>query len=88
MEDYYKVIGTNKQAVDYDINRNKRTEEEKLEFIKEKYESQIRIIENRKSIARTQNNQEKLEELDRQVEVIMSAYEQIKSSILEQKQEY
>lgn len=87
MEDYYKIIGTNKHAVDYDINGKKRTVEEKLEFIKEKYEYQIRIMENRKTIARNQNNQEKLEELNAQMEAISYGYQQIKSSILEQEYE-
>lgn len=84
MDNFYKMIGTSEIAVDYDINRNKRTNKEKLEFIKEKYESQIRMIRNRKDIARYNNDQQKLEELNSQMEAISFAYEQLKASILEQ----
>lgn len=87
MEDYYKRIGTNKQAVDYDINRNKRSMGEKIAFVKEKYEYQMQMIENRKKVARNQNDNEKLEELKADEEAISYAYQQIKSSILEQENE-
>lgn len=81
MEKFYKMIGTSEMAVDYDINRKKRTNKEKLEFIKEKYECQIRIIENKKDIARYKNDEQKLEELNSQMEAINFAYEQLKSFI-------
>ena len=87
MEDYYGEIGTNKNAIKYDMNGQKRSNKEQLEFIKEKFEFEMKKIENSKGIARDRNDQEKLAEFNRQTEAIIFAYDTIKSSILEQKQE-
>ncbi len=85
MEDDYKKIGTSKEAVEYDMDRKKRDTEGKLEFIKEKFESKMKKIKNSESIARNQNDQKKLVELNGEAEASVLAYDNIKFLILKQK---
>lgn len=80
MEDYYKIIGTSREAV-YDgiLNKGERTDIEKDKFIKEKYNDTIKRLETKKSIT---TSPEIIKELDEQIQKCRFAYEQIKSPIL------
>lgn len=80
MEDYFGELGTNKWAVMYDgINGKKRTEEEKKQFIGEKYNGAIRSIKIKQEIAIKEGNEERLRELRQKEEEVRFAYQQIKS---------
>lgn len=80
MKDYYKMIGTSREAVWHvNLNGRRRPENEIDAFIKEKYEDSIKSIERKKQFA---TSQEKVEELNQEAEQIIFAYEQIKSPIL------
>lgn len=84
MQEYYKVLGTTEWDVKYDaMNKNKpRTKEEQVEFLKMKYESQLRMIKIRQEAAKVQGNQNRLEELEREVQEVFFAYQKLKSEDL------
>lgn len=83
MEDYYKLIGTSREAVSYtDLKGRRRTEEEIDKFLRGKFKDKIKSIETKKQIA---TSIERINELNQEIEKVTFAYEQIKSSELRKK---
>lgn len=85
MDNYFKVLNTNKSGVTYNINRQKRTEEEQDEFLKEKYNDRIKGIKLKREIAIAGGNQERVKELEQEEKDVVFAYQQIKSMDLRNK---
>lgn len=80
MDNYYKIIGTSKEAVYYiALDGKKHTEDEIDIFIKEKYEDKIKSLERKMSLATSQERREKLKE---ELKKTAEAYKKINSSIL------
>ncbi len=84
MEDYYKVLGTSRYAVEYDVmnNNKRRTEEEQDKFLKMKYQDKLKMIKRSKDIARARRDQNKLKELEGEEQKLIFAYQKISSATL------
>ena len=79
MKNFYEIIGTNYEAIYSKNTRGKDyTDIEIDNFLKEKYEHIIKLIETKISIA---NSEDRISELEEQKKEIIFAYEQIKSPI-------
>lgn len=75
--DYYKILGTNREALDYKgMGEKKRTEMEIDEFLREKYEHAIKMNKIKKNA-----NPKRAEELEKEEQLIEYAYEQVSSPI-------
>lgn len=78
--DYYEIIGTTRDAIEWDIlHKKSRTIEEQDKFVKEKYEHAIKLLKIRKQM---NTSPERLQELNEQEKEIIFAYNQVKSPIL------
>lgn len=74
IEDYYQIVGTNREAVKIDIfTHTERSEEEKNAFIKEKYEHTIKLVQIKKK-------NKSPEELEDELKRIEEAYDAIKDA--------
>lgn len=87
MKDCYEILGTNREAVDCKggMKTEFRTEEEKDDFLKDKYETAKRKIQYQKDVAQMRGEKEKIGSLNEELKVIILAYRQIESSSLREK---